>query len=57
MKKILVLGVVVLFLTFGLVLMGCKDNNCPGDGDCRFTNLDSWCDNDCVTVFRWKCRC
>jgi hypothetical protein len=54
MKKILILGVVAVLLSFGLVLASC-DNNCPDSGDCEVRTdssghayTDKYCGNgDC----------
>ena len=57
MKKILLLGVVVAMLAFGLVLMSCTF--CPGGrtvsspGDCRgsrTTGIVLQCEDTCITV-------
>jgi hypothetical protein len=34
MKKILLLGMVVVLLTLGMVLASCENRNCPGVGWC-----------------------
>jgi hypothetical protein len=45
MKKLLLLGMVAILLSFALVLVSCGAK-CPGDGDCKI-NADAsgykWC--------------
>jgi len=43
MKKILILGVVAVLLSFGLILASCGNSNCPDDGYCD-VRIDSYND-------------
>ena len=46
MKKFFVLGLVAVALSAGLMLAGCKNKDCPGDGKCKYSTTGvSFCDN------------
>jgi hypothetical protein len=42
MKKLLLLGVVAILLSFALVVVSCGAG-CPGDGKCSSSNVLGWC--------------